>query len=62
VEKSDCIKGELNPQWVGFHSLDGNNPGYHYPINASRRMMEVKVKPVNYNKVAGLVCALSVTG
>ena len=25
----DCIKGESNPRRV-----DGNDPGYHYPINA----------------------------
>jgi hypothetical protein len=24
-----CIKGESNPRRV-----DGNDPGYHYPINA----------------------------
>ena len=27
-----CIKGESNPRRV-----DGNDPGYHYPINASTR-------------------------
>ena len=36
-----CIKRELNPQQVELHSgemqvtINGNNPGYHYPINAS---------------------------
>ena len=28
-KKSSCIKGESNPRRV-----DGNDPGYHYPINA----------------------------
>ena len=28
-EESVCIKGESNPRRV-----DGNDPGYHYPINA----------------------------
>jgi hypothetical protein len=27
--KQTCIKGESNPRRV-----DGNDPGYHYPINA----------------------------
>ena len=27
--KASCIKGESNPRRV-----DGNDPGYHYPINA----------------------------
>ena len=27
--KYNCIKGESNPRRV-----DGNDPGYHYPINA----------------------------
>ena len=27
--KTTCIKGESNPRRV-----DGNDPGYHYPINA----------------------------
>ena len=26
----ECIKGESNPRRV-----DGNDPGYHYPINAT---------------------------
>ena len=29
VDDSICIKGESNPRRV-----DGNDPGYHYPINA----------------------------
>ena len=29
-EHRTCIKGESNPRRV-----DGNDPGYHYPINAS---------------------------
>ena len=31
--KNICIKGELNPRRI--ESYDGNDPGYHYPINAS---------------------------
>ena len=30
-KKLKCIKGESNPRRV-----DGNDPGYHYPINASK--------------------------
>ena len=29
-EALGCIKGESNPRRV-----DGNDPGYHYPINAT---------------------------
>jgi hypothetical protein len=29
AKKYTCIKGESNPRRV-----DGNDPGYHYPINA----------------------------
>ena len=32
MEKHKCIKGESNPRRV-----DGNDPGYHYPINAILR-------------------------
>ena len=29
-----CIKGESNPRRV-----DGNDPGYHYPINAAKHLV-----------------------
>ena len=33
-----CIKGESNPRRV-----DGNDPGYHYPINASATTLLVNL-------------------
>ena len=39
VDDSICIKGESNPRRV-----DGNDPGYHYPINALT-VMETNLTP-----------------
>ena len=33
INATTCIKGESNPRRV-----DGNDPGYHYPINATREV------------------------
>ena len=35
-KRQHCIKGESNPRRV-----DGNDPGYHYPINAYKRLSAV---------------------
>ncbi|PPQ87076.1 hypothetical protein CVT25_000056 [Psilocybe cyanescens] len=32
--KALCIKRESNPRRVELTARDGNDPGYHYPINA----------------------------
>ena len=32
--KNNCIKGESNPRRVEAALACGNDPGYHYPINA----------------------------
>ena len=36
AKNNHCIKGESNPRRV-----DGNDPGYHYPINAYKRLSAV---------------------
>ena len=40
-----CIKGESNPRRV-----DGNDPGYHYPINATLfdQVMQLRIKRAKY--------------
>ena len=40
-EQKTCIKGELNPRRI--ESLYGNDPGYHYPINAWKLMLFVEL-------------------
>jgi hypothetical protein len=34
-DKKDCIKRESNPRRVELVTPTGNDPGYHYPINAT---------------------------
>ena len=39
IQNQKCIKRESNPRRVEYVSTDGNDPGYHYPINAYRKMV-----------------------